>query len=465
MLRRLITGAGIASLFVNTLFAAEKPNVVIVLADDVSWSSFGCTDSGLYTRTPNIDTLASQGVRFQNFSVAAATCAPARHELYTGLLPPTSGVYGNGYKPRSGFDNMVDYMGALGYKVGLTGKLHFHGPTEFPMIPGFTGNANDKAPTWELSGVKAFIETAQAEQSPFCVVIASVDAHHPWTTGDSSNFPLDQIVVPPHMVDTPVTREALAIHAAEVEELDNQVGATMQLLEEMNLSEDTVLIFLSEQGTALPMGKYSIYDFGTRALCVVRWAGEFKPAVTDAVGMYCDIVPTIVDIAGGPAPSVDGKSLLPVLKGETSEHRRNAFLVHQLAGYAQRAIRTKEYKLIWNPEQENEYYVDVLMNPKSSKFFGGVWREWLIAAESDPDAQAQVDRVLKRTEFELYNIQKDPWELENLAENPEYAQVVAEMHAQLKADMERMGDAFSFVDVKQLKKEQKQKKDKKKNSN
>ncbi|MGB0258414.1 MAG: sulfatase-like hydrolase/transferase, partial [Coraliomargarita sp.] len=97
MLKRISTGAGLASLFVTSLFAAEKPNVVIVLADDVSWSSFGCSEAGLLTRTPNIDKLASQGVRFQNFSVAAATCAPARHELYTGLLPPTSGVYGNGY--------------------------------------------------------------------------------------------------------------------------------------------------------------------------------------------------------------------------------------------------------------------------------------------------------------------------------------------------------------------------------
>ena len=104
------------------------------------------------------------------------------------------------------------------------------------------------------------------------------------------------------------------------------------------------------------------------------------------------------------------------------------------------------------------------MDPKSSKFFGGVWREWLAAVKTDPNAQATIDRVLKHPEFELYNIQKDPWELENLAENPEYAGKVAEMHAQLKADMERMGDAFSFLDVKQLKKEQKQKKDKKKKS-
>ena len=432
---------------------AEKPNFVIVLADDVSWSSFGCVDAGLTTRTPNIDKLAAQGVRFENFSCSAAQCSPTRHELYTGLLPPTSGVFGNGYKPRDDYKNMVNYLGELGYDVGLTGKTHFNTATEFRKIPGFTVGANENAPTWELSGVKQFIKTSQAEDKPFCVVVASVHAHHPWTIGDASNFPLEKIVVPPHMVDGPVTRQALATHAAEVEELDNQVGATMQLLDEMKLNDDTVLIFLSEQGTAMPNGKWSIYDYGTKAVCLVRWPGRIKPAVTDAVAMYCDIVPTLVDMAGGAAPVMDGKSLYPVLKGATSDHREHAYLVHQGDGYTQRAIRSKEYKLIWNPEQDKDYYLDVMMASKSGKTFATAWREWLEKAQADPAAQAKVDRVLKHPEFELYNIKQDPWELDNLAGNPEYAQVVGEMHTQLQAEMERLGDVFSTVDPKDAKRE------------
>ena len=80
-------------------------------------------------------------------------CGPARQELYTGLLPPTTGMYGNGNKLKGEFKNMVNYLGDLGYKVGLTGKTHFATSTEFPEIPGFTHNANDSAPTWELSGL------------------------------------------------------------------------------------------------------------------------------------------------------------------------------------------------------------------------------------------------------------------------------------------------------------------------
>ena len=457
MLRGPISGAMLATLLVTSVLAKERPNFVIVVADDVSWSSLGCVDAGLYTRTPNIDKLAAQGVRFENFSCSAAQCSPTRHELYTGLLPPTSGVFGNGYKPREAYKNVVKYLGELGYDVGLTGKTHFKTATEFKKIPGFTVSANEQVPTWELSGVKQFIQTSQASDKPFCVVVASVHAHHPWTIGDISNFPLEKIVVPPHMVDGPVTRQALATHAAEVEELDNQVGATVQLLDEMKLNDNTVLIFLSEQGTAMPNGKWSIYDYGTKAVCLVRWPGKIKPAVTDAVAMYCDIVPTLVDMAGGAAPDMDGKSLYPVLKGETSDHREHAYLVHQGGGYTQRAIRSKEYKLIWNPEPEKDYYLDVMMASKSGKTFAKAWREWQEIAKTEPDAQAKVDRVMKHPEFELYNIQKDPWELDNLAGKSEYARKVEEMHARLRADMEKLNDSFSTADPKDAKRANKDK--------
>lgn len=434
--------------------AGDRPNFVIVLGDDVSWSSFGCVDGGLYARTPNIDRLAGQAVRFANFSCSSAQCAPTRHELYTGLLPPTSGVYSNGSKPRGDYQSIANYLGDLGYRVGLTGKTHFD-VSDFHKIPGFESNGNHNAPVWEMSGVKQFMETSQAENRPFCVVVASVNAHHPWTVGDPSNFPLDQIIVPPHMVDTPVTRAALAAHAAEAEVLDDQVGATMKLLDDLKLADNTVLVFLSEQGTAMPNGKWSIYDYGTRAVCLVRWPGKIKPAVTDAVAMYCDISSTLVDIAGGEAPATDGRSLLPVLKGETSDHRKHAYLVHQAGGYTQRAIRNKQFKLVWNPEREVDYYLDVLMKPTSGKFFARAWREWLEKAQTDPAAQAKVDRVVKHPEFELYDIKNDPWELNNLAGKPEYAPGVREMHAQLQAEMKKLKDTFSTADPRDAKRARK----------
>ena len=251
MFKKFYSGAVLATLFLSSLVAEEKPNFVIVLADDVAWSSFGCNKAGIYTDTPTIDKLAKESVRFSNFHGAVAQCGPIRHELYTGLLPPTSGVYTNGSKPTGEFDNIANFLSNLGYRVGLAGKSHFKRVTDFINIPGFAKDANHEEPTWEMSGIKRFLETSQSENKPFCMVVASVHAHHPWTIGDYKTY-LDKVVIPPHMVDTPATRESLARHIAEVKDLDNQVAATMKIIDEMNLADNTVFIFLSEQGTSLP---------------------------------------------------------------------------------------------------------------------------------------------------------------------------------------------------------------------
>jgi len=453
MNRRDFLRAGASALALSMLPASllaldtseKKPNFLIIMADDVSWSSFGCADSGLFTRTPNIDTLATEGVRFTNFFCASAQCAPVRHELYTGLLPPSSGVYDNGNKPRAKYRNVVDYLGAAGYNVGLAGKLHFKSESKFAEVPGFTSNANHSAPTWSLDGARHFISKAQAKDQPFCLFLCSVHAHHPWTIGDSSRFPVDEMVLPPHMVDGPVTRACMSEHAAEVEDLDNQVGATMQLLKDMKLEEDTVLIFLSEQGTAMPNGKWSIYDFGCRALCTVRWPGKIKPGTTtDAIAMYCDIVPTLVDLAGGTiSDKIDGRSLSKVLlSDDTSESRKHALLFGQ-KHLKQRALRKKDYKLIWNPNTDEVYNQPNIMGSKGNKRFHDAWQEWVEKAKTDPVARAKVDRIIKHPEFELYDIRTDPFETKNLADNPEHSQRVKNMLSELKKELAMLKDELA----------------------
>ncbi len=442
-------GAGLAaSVLPAPLLAGatsnKRPNFVIVMADDVSWSSFGCTDSGLFTRTPNIDKLATEGARFTNFFCASAQCCPVRHELYTGLLPPSSGVYDNGNKPRAKYRNVVDYLGVAGYNVGLAGKLHFNSESTFAKVPGFTSNGNHSAPTWSLDGAKDFISKAQSKDQPFCLFLCSVHAHHPWTIGDSSRFPADKMVLPPHMVDGPVTRACMSEHAAEVEDLDNQVGATMQLLKDMKLEEETVLIFLSEQGTAMPNGKWSIYDFGCRALCTVRWPGKIEPGTTmDAIAMYCDIVPTLVDLAGGTiSDKIDGRSLSKVLlSADTSESREHALLFGQKC-LRQRALRTKDYKLIWNPDTDRVYQQKQIMMTKRKRFHDA-WQEWVEKAKTDPVAKAKVDRIIKHPEFELYDIRTDPFETKNLADNPEHSQRIEDMLSELKKQLAILKDELA----------------------
>ena len=438
--------------------ADDRPNFVVVLADDVSWSNFGCMESGLQTRTPNIDRLATQGLRFDRFYCAVSQCAPVRHELYTALLPSNSGVYANGSKPSGTFNNVVNYLGDLGYEVGLTGKTHFSTKTRFKKIKGFTEGCNTEDPTWKLDGVKSFIQEARAAGKPFCTFICSVHAHHPWTVGDASHFPEESLILPPHMVDTPTTREAVARHAAEVEDLDHQVGAVMQMLAEMELEKNTVLIFLSEQGMAMPNGKWSIYDYGCRALCIARWPGQIEAnRTTSARAMYCDIIPTLVDLAGGEAPDVDGKSLRGVLEGKTDEHREYA-LLYNVQSTFQRAVVGGKFKLIWTPDPSVDYEMPNSTEP--TKLFAKAWSEWLEKAETDPDARGKVERVRKNPEFALYDLNQDPWELNDLASNPEYEATVKTLFAALQTEMGTYNDAWDPASIKQNKKKGTQKKTK-----
>lgn len=424
-----------------TTDTGTRPNFVIIMADDVSWSDFGCKNPGAFTRTPNIDKLSKEGLLLTNFYTSSAVCIPTRHELYTALLPPSSGMYGNSSKPSGQFRNVNHYLGELGYAVGRAGKSHFKSKSNFKAIPGFTGNCNADKTEWNMDGVKQFISEAVAEKKNFCAFICSVEGHHPWTMGDPKHFPPASMTVPPHMVDTPKTREALSRHAAEVEVFDDQVGATVRLLKEMNLDENTVVIVLSEQGTALPMGKFSLYNYGTRALCVMRWPNHIAPgSTTPAVSMYCDIVPTLVDLAGGKQPEgIDGRSMRQVLAGKTTQHRKYAFLVD---GNYQRAIASDRYKFVWNPSGKDYSGPTTSTRNASKKFYSQVWAEWLEAAKTAPDAQRKIDHVLKHPLYELYDIQKDAYELVNLAGDPKHAETVKKMTNDLKAEITSLKDSM-----------------------
>ena len=419
--------------------AVKKPNIVIVIADDVSWTSFGCTNSGFLTKTPNIDRLATQSLQFNNFFCAAAQCTPTRHELITGLLPDSTGVYSNrAGKTIPKFKNLCDNLAPLGYALGYTGKAGQGNHHGFTHVEGFRGGCNDGNPTWEMDGMKKFISKAVDEKKPFCVFFGSVHAHHPWTIGEASNFPKEKMTPLPHMVDTPKTRSCLSKHAAEVEELDKQVGAAMEMLDELKLADDTLLIFLSEQGMAMPNGKWSIYDFGCRALCLARWPGKIKAGKkTDKVAMYCDILPTLVDLAGGPVPDdIDGYSFKDLLMGDPSSHKRTHALLFGHNSLPQKAIRTSDYKLIWTPDPTKRYHQKSIMNTKG-KFFHHAWLEWKEAAETDPDARAKVDRIITHPEFELYDMYKDPFEINNLADDPEHSERVKQLLAELKKTLDR----------------------------
>ena len=418
----------------------DSPNFIIIIGDDVGWDAFGCTGME-EARTPAIDQLASESTMMTRFYCSVSQCAPLRAELYTGLLPKNNGVLANAKKEkRDGVKNIADHLKPLGYKVGLSGKKHFGlGTAKIDLIPGFASGANGSNQVHSFDGVEKYISQAKQEGSSFCVIIGATHAHHPWDHGKESNFPTDRIQLRPHYIDTPTARQAVAKHAAEVEVLDQQVRETRELMKKMDLEKNTILIFLSEQGIAMPRGKWSPYEHGSRALCLAHWKGRILPRITPALAMYCDIVPTLVDFAGGEDPLLDGKSLTGLWMEKEVKNHRDEVLISNVHPFWQKAIVTDTYKLIWTGHPEREH-IWGNFNSKG-KFFAKPWAEWIEKAKTHATAARKVERILQPKTFELYDIVSDPYETKDLASKAKHKQRIKTLHEKLKSLMAECGES------------------------
>lgn len=416
------------------LAAPKPPNVVLFLADDQTWF-----DSGAYGNqdvpTPNIDRLASEGMRFTHAFTGTAMCAPTRQQLYTGLYPVRSGAYPNHSRVREGTRSLVHYFRDLGYRVALTGKEHFGPASSFPFERlREKGADRQRREAVDLDAAGRFM--SRESRQPFFLVVASNSPHTPWTEGNPSQFDLDAIDVPGHLVDTPETRKALVAYYAEITHLDGQLGRVLSALESSGEQNNTILIYTSEQGSSLPFAKWTLYDAGVRTAMVVRWPGQVAAGATsDAMVHYVDVVPTLVDAAGSELADVDGRSFLPVLLGQSEEHREHVFGAQTTRGvihgtdYPSRSVRSRQYKLILNLAAANGFRNLLTLPPRN-----GVLASWEGVA---PD---RARAYLERPEVELYDLEADPWELDNLAMDPEHRGVVATHRAVLDEWMRSVGD-------------------------
>ena len=447
-------GAMVAVSFIALSVSAKPLNYLIVLGDDISSSSIGCYGSVNPNTSPNIDKLADEGIRFTNMFVANAVCGPTRAELYTGLQPYRNGCTSNHRPTKAGTLSVVQYLSELGYRVGLTGKRHFSPSSVYPFekVKGFQGNCNARAPrtgeTWD--GVEEFM-TRNPEQ-PFCLFICSIHAHAPWDAGDTSHWELGDLKLPPHMVDTQQTRHFFREHLGEVRLFDEQVGKAQALLKKLELDQDTAFIVLDENGTGMPGGKWTNYDWGVRSACIIKWPG-ISGFQTDALAEYCDIVPTLIDAAGGEVPAnLDGRSMLPLITGKTKTHRDNAFFEYNSGGdgapFSSRAVTDGRYKLMWNLTPDNLFAVRVINGfdygyedtRDPNRHVRMIYRSWLEKAITDPDAETLVQRYRKHPEFQLFDLDADPWEMNNLANNPEYTPQLQKLKAEISAWMKQQGD-------------------------
>lgn len=413
--------------------ATGRPNIILIIADDMTYTDLGCWGNQ-DVKTPNLDRLASQGVRFTSCYTSTAMCAPTRAMLYTGLYPVRSGAYPNHSKVKPGVKSVAHYLGDLGYRVGLTGKTHIGPPEAYP----FTYMAADQDQL-NMKAIERFIN-ANKEQ-PYCLMICSNEPHGPWTAGDKAQYDPARLKIPPFLVDTPQERSMLAAYYAEISNLDAQVGDCLKLIDQTGQADNTLVIFVSEQGTGRPHAKWTCYDVGLRAACIMRWPARIQPGtVNDAMIQYVDFTPTFIEAAGGaPIPGLDGQSFLPVLLGQKKEHRDAVYGVQTTRGiiqgspnYPVRSIRTRTHKYIMNLNHEAEFQNVVTA--------GNGLAAWQEAARTDPRAKQMLEAYSRRPAEEFYDVVSDPYELNNLAGDPKNRPMMDELRRRLEAWMKEQGD-------------------------
>ena len=230
-------------------------------------------------------------------------------------------------------------------------------------------------------------------------------------------------------------------------------------MKKMDLQKDTILIFLSEQGIAMPRGKWSPYEHGSRALCLSHWKGKIIPRKTTALAMYCDIVPTLVDFAGGKTPGLDGQSLKDLWTDKKVKSHREEILISNVHPFWQKAIVTETYKLIWTGHPQREHIWGNFSS--KSKFFAKPWAEWKEKAGRDERAARKIKRILQPKALELYDVVGDPYEINDLSNLPEHQKRIPSLQAKLKKLMTECGESTTPPEVTSSKKKKEKKKQRK----
>ena len=445
-------------LFCLTITVRAAPNVVFVLADDMSrdtWGAYG----GRECKTPNIDRLAKEGTRFDRAYCSVAMCAPFRQELYSGCSPWRTGTLPNHSKSVEGTKSIVHHLEPLGYRVALLGKSHV-GPNEcYPFEKlGEVSKKVDANPEI-LAKTKNFFDDCREKKNPFCLFIGSHDSHAPFTTGDPSKYNAKKITIPPYWIDTPQLREVVVQYYAEITNFDRLVGMIRNELEKKGLWNNTIFMVCSEQGTQLPFAKWTCYDNGLRTGLVMRWPGITKPgSVVQELVSTADVTPTLVEGLGGSLAKdvCDGKSFLSLLRGESGpihDYVYGAFtncriIANRERVFPIRSIRDKEYSLIYNPNHRSITSNLTLSQALRLKNKGGEIGEvlnpaasWVPMADNDDHSRALVKKLHRRSKYELYDLKKDPYELSNLAKKGSYAKVMNRLKSMLHAKLEELGDA------------------------
>lgn len=425
-----------------------RPNVLLLMSDNHTRNHLGAYGNEV-VKTPNIDKIAKEGIRFNNAFCNAPSCTPARASMLTGRNIWELEDGGNlwGILPKK-FEVYPDILEKSGYQVGFDGKGWGPGSYEY--------NGRSRNPAGNKYENFADFLKSKKEGQPWNFWFSSRHPHRPYEvgSGEKAGIDLSEIEVPVYFPDTEDVRIDVADYYAAIQMFDQEVGKIMQQLKESGELENTIVIVASDNGWQMPRGLANLYDFGMRVPFIVSWPDKLKKGeVLENLVTLKDLAPTFLDLADAEIPKeMNGKSLMPILEGKEENERdfvvygreRHAFVRQNGLGYPGRAIRTKDFLYIRNyepsrwPAGDPPLYGDVdphmLHYPGPTKFY--------ILKNKDKSSVKQAFELgfAKRPAEELYDIKNDPDELHNLAENKEYKSLKDSLSSQMVAYLKETED-------------------------
>ncbi len=451
----------------------EAPlNIVLITLDDMGYGTTGiegCTVPGI---TPYIDKFASEGMTFTRGFVMSPMCGPSRAAILTGRYPHCSGMMGHGTMPPALWEepqiktpSISTYLHDNGYTTGAILKLSRSKylntwDTEYHELPYGVG-FHDRNPTSFYTRTKDFIKTAKKNKKPFFLYANPIDPHRPWDNTKqekemlkkwnpnkkypepAKKYTTDEIEVPEFLLDLPDVREALVPYYNALHRGDACVGSILQAIDDSEMRDNTLVIFLSDHGMGAPGAKNTLYQDGIRTPIIMRWPKKIQEGVLDkkSIVSVIDMMPTIIDAIGLPSvEGIEGKSIIDVILGKKSQTKRAyAYASSNYRSNAtaeeffpHRAIIDASYCYVFN---------SYVVRSKGKKKKGSGWMDVVNSSLSKSEKlKNKIEYMEYRAPEELYDLKKDPGCWNNLAEHTDYKKIKKEYRKKLLKEMEDTAD-------------------------
>ena len=451
----------LCSMALTFLWSEQLPNILLIVSED-NGPELGCYGDP-YAKTPTLDKLAEEGVRFANAFTPFSVCSPSRASFLTGRHPVVNGHLGlatHKFALFQEFPTIFSLLKKAGYRTGLIGKLHVNPEEAFTRHIDFRAISGANFSRKQMSAyAKKAGDFFEGNKKPFFLSINYPEAHFPLIK-QAGGYPIDKNILRGGEVkplpwvgcDSKRLREATANYYNCMNRLDSLVSDLLEELDQSGKTGNTLIFYVGDHGAQFSRGKTSVYDAGNRIPFIVNWPKKIQPGfVRKELVCVTDILPTCLRVAKVKIPQgVTGRALHPLLfDKDHANWRKSIALITTGAAPAiaclQFAWRTERYKLIVTPQgQSINLSADAYLKEYNSFYVAGCTQEEIDA--SPPHIRKAYATYLHPPKYELYDLVNDPEEWDNLAENPKYARTLGEMLDAFQTWQRKIGDPFANSD-------------------